>query len=523
VRAILAAVPIRRLAIILLALAGLWALVWSLQAEPLEPLEQLPLGAPVVLCERVEDPELETPVAASSWFGDLGVPMPPAGSFAGHMHPRLFRELGFAPGTQVCAAAVVPDLDTIQEQAKSAGAVYGSDRKLQALLGGCGCTIVKAKNLLHMAPRCVKAPVRDDCTDKPDRVAQIEAAVGELEAALRAERPRLHWRVVGTLGREGRFAVKAPERLEWLDYPGMVFTPDNRSQAGRADPLAQQMLGEAHVVAVVSQGQGRAILVVREIDELLVFDYFEQLADPKRWGASWPSLDVDFLGERASLALALPGDAAQSASVLLGNSGKDGESPLTRQGFIHLEHGRIDDLDRLLLGARRGAGFDYDEAQEKRQLEELVADTLTLQWEPGRVRGRYGLTPAGQQWWGQPLAGDTVIAHAAALAPRKVEGRFEAALPHDFILRGSALETGLFDALRGFPQVVDAIFAVDATAIRGSGSQFTIELAPGQVVPGLGTAAGLQGLRTHLSMHRHELEVRVDVDRAVAEFALHEP
>ena len=48
---------VRRLAIIALVLAALWALVWSLRTEPIEPLAYLPRASPVVLCERVQDPD----------------------------------------------------------------------------------------------------------------------------------------------------------------------------------------------------------------------------------------------------------------------------------------------------------------------------------------------------------------------------------------------------------------------------------------------------------------------------------
>lgn len=513
---------VRRLAIIALVLAALWALVWSLRAEPIEPLEYLPRDSPVVLCERVQDPDLEVELKPSRWFSDLGVPMPPVGSFANTMQPRIFRELGFGFGTRICAAAIVPSSTQIEDQALAAADVVKAEHAFNALLDSCGCTLIKELGQIHRAPVCISKRTRRDCPDLSDRSAQIDDALAEFDAALAAQRPRLHWRVVGTLGKSGRFAVMAQTRLDWLEFPGKISTREKNATGDADDPLVQQMLGEEGVVAVIRQGHGHAILVVREIGDALIFDYFEQLADPKRWGGDWGSLDQDFLGAPTTAALALPAKGASMEAQFAELPGDvltpRGES----QGLIHLDHGRLDDLDLLMMAARRMADFRYNEPAEKSSRDALVADVLTLVWKERELHGRLRLTSEGQSWWGPAQGGETVVQHALSRATPREAYSFQAGGRHEFILRGTQLERALFDSLRGFPGVLGAIFSSDASAITGDPEDFEVKLAPGEVASGLDTTPGLQFLRTHLSLVRHKLDVHVNLELGYAEFELSE-
>jgi hypothetical protein len=505
------------IALLLAALGGLW---WALQSRPIEPLAYLPRGAPVVLCQRAEDPEAEIEIERSHWFATLPLLQAPAGTFASSMQPRVFRDLGFAAGQRVCAAPIVPPLQRIEAQRANAAALGAADESLQSLVDGCVCAELRKVGRLSWAPRCGRIKNVTRCPDQSARLTRFEEALAELEVLLPAERPRLHWRVVGSLGRTGRFPVSASEHLEWLDYPGRVSTPEKLATGDEQDPLVRALLAVPDVTAVIRQGRGHAVLVVREIGDIQVLDYFENLASSKRWGTDWGVLDRDMLGARLESMLALPGTENTMLSQLEQTPGKPHEWLSTAHGLVHLDHGRLDDYDRLLLAAREVDGEHYDETLETRTRDELLMDELTLAWNDQSTRGRVRLTLEGQAWWGNPVDGEFIVQHAAARLEEPTRPEFKPAMEHDFVLRGQPLELGVFDALRGFPRIIDAAFNVDANGVSGDAANFRVELPEGRVAGEIQTAPGLVALQSYLSTRPHAMSVKVDAPNGFALFEL---
>ena len=505
------------IALLLAALGGVW---WAMQSRPIEPLAYLPRGAPVVLCGRADDPEAQTPIEPSHWFASLPLPRAPAGTYASSMQPRVFRDLGFAFGQRVCAAPIVPSVDDIEAQRINAVAVSIADKRLQSLVDGCVCTELRKSGRMSWAPICGRLQRASRCPDQSEAMRRFDEAFAELQLALSAPRPRLHWRVVGRLGRAGRFRVVAEEHLDWLDYPGRVSTPEEPARGDEQDPLMRALLAMPDVSAVVRQGQGQAVLVVREIGEVQVFDYFEHLALPQRWGANWGALDADLLGTRLEALMALPQPESTMAKQLEQTPGEPHLWLETAQGFLHLDHGRLDDYDRLLLAGREIDGQHYDESLESRKGEALLMDELTMAWDDQRSRGRVRLTLDGQAWWGEPTGGETIVQHAVARAVEPTPFEFQPAMRHPFVLRGQPLERGVFDALRGFPRIIDAAFSADANGVSGDAKHFRIALPEGRVAGEVATVPGLVALQSHLSARPHTLSVEVDATNGFALFEL---
>src|SRR5690606_26122466 len=140
-------------------------------------------------------------------------------------------------------------------------ALLTSTRKL----GGCRCAYADALDVRALGPGCADKPTRLSCQLDPKELDQLRRLLAPLEAKLETtEIPRMHWRLFGRTDRPGRFAARHGDLLARHRGGSEVFFANTPRPPQPGTKLIAGLLALEHVVAVVRQDGGRALLVVRE-------------------------------------------------------------------------------------------------------------------------------------------------------------------------------------------------------------------------------------------------------------------
>lgn len=256
---------------------------------PLRVLPSLALG--LVACSNQGDPRAwiseRTAVVRCASPGKrppapaiAGVPAPPAptGLFARQLDPIALDALGYGRDSTVCATLEAPPTAGVDAATELASIVALHDRTSRDALragGRCTCEVARAQGIRELIAACVQTPTIPGC-DPEAKSAEVAAAVAPLLAALAdAPLPWLHWRLVGPTDRPGWFASHLDELVANHGGGSVVFRSGDPLPA-RVDAVVRAMLALDHVVAVVRQDAGRALLVAREQDGLLILDHFRQ-------------------------------------------------------------------------------------------------------------------------------------------------------------------------------------------------------------------------------------------------------
>lgn len=287
----------------------------------------------VVRCTSA-GPRPPAPVVAG-----LPVPDVPTGLLARQLDPLALDDLGYARDAMVCATLEVPlrssldlaaGLEALVEQHLQVG------RAAERLAGRCACEAARRQGVRELVGDCPQVASRSGCTDT-SRDEQVLAVVAPLIDALDdVVLPWTHWRLVGATDRPGWFA----EHLTTLianHEGGAVVMIRGQPLPSREDPVARALLQREHVVAVVRQDGGQALLVARELNGLLILDHF------RRPVATAPLVPLVAEAEAAQIAtligLLTPGQPrATVAEIGAGTS-------------IELDRPLLEDFDRQLTAS----------------------------------------------------------------------------------------------------------------------------------------------------------------------------
>lgn len=438
----------------------------------------------------------------------IPTPQPPTGLYAQGLDPIALDQLGFERDRVVCATLEAPDdaaieaaREAIVELRKVREAVDAEAREL-----GEGCLCMQADQLDARAllPGCMRQGTRVDCEARPDQLAALATSLAPLRERLAVtELPRVHWRLFGRTDRLGRFAARHGDLVArhaggsevYLRGAPLLDRPGSRAIAG--------LLALEGVVAVVRQDSGRALLVVRELDDVLILDHFAHGATPGLTPTELSDvhgllgyLDDAQLGWfRAALA---PPETPRSPQL----------DP--REGYlIELDHAALERVDRAALVLASLGGVVYDEAAEQRIVPPLLVDRFSLQVPFGsegeRLRARLRLTDEGRRW----LAGGEGLELRDALpglAAIEVAPSFTSALPDlQFVLRGQPIEQVLFAGPSAAPELFAAIEAQQPGSLAGEVDEFELDIPSGPLPGGFAGREGTHEWRERLSLQPHRL------------------
>ncbi|MFV8752460.1 hypothetical protein ACNOYE_18085 [Nannocystaceae bacterium ST9] len=438
----------------------------------------------------------------------IPTPLPPTGLYAQTLDPIALDELGFERDRVVCATLQAPD-DAAIEAARAGILELHRIRDqvvTEALERGGGCLCMQADRLdaRGLLPGCLARPTEPSCTPTPEQLAALDTTLIPLREQLAAtELPRVHWRLSGRTDRVGRFAARNSDVVGRHPGGSEVFLRGAPLPPRPGMALVASLLGVDGVVAVVRQDSGRALLVVRELDDVLVLDHFSH-GEPV-------GLDRERAGDLHGLLGYL--DDAQIAwyRAALAPPSSTRELQLDpRDGYlIELDHAGLERVDRAMLVMATLGGVEYDEALEVRTLPPLLVDRLTLQVPFGsegeRLLARLRLSDEGRRWiaGGEGLDLRDAITGLAAIEQPPV---FEPAAPDfRFVLRGEPSEQVLFAGASAGPELLAAIEAASPGSVEGEVDDFEVRVPSGPLPGGFAGRIGTQELREKLTLVPHRL------------------
>ncbi|MFO0634806.1 MAG: hypothetical protein U0168_18335 [Nannocystaceae bacterium] len=216
----------------------------------------------------------------------IPAPTPPTGLLARQLDPLALDAMGYRRDATVCAVLEAPAGATIDVARTALPSVLTlhdrADREATRIGGRCTCEIARGLGLRDLVASCAQTPTVAGC-DTTARADELAAALAPLQEALVAvELPWQHWRLVGATDRPGWFAEHVDELVANHQGGTVVFRP-GQPLPSRVDPAVRSLLALEHAVAVLRQDSGRALVLARERDGLLVLDHFAQpQASPER-------------------------------------------------------------------------------------------------------------------------------------------------------------------------------------------------------------------------------------------------
>ncbi len=436
-------------------------------------------------------------------------PLPPTGLYAQTLDPIALEELGFERDRVVCASLQAPD-DTAIESARVAIAELHRVREQVVSAareqgGGCLCMQADRLDARGLLPGCLATPTESSCVPTAEQLAALATTLAPLREQLAAtELPRVHWRLAGRTDRIGRFATRNSDVVGRHPGGSEVFVVGAPLPPRPGMGLLTSLLELEGVVAVVRQDSGRAVLVVRELDDVLVLDHFA-------YGES-VGLEPDQVADLHGLLGHLDDAQISWFRAALAPPSSVRELQLDpRDGYlIEFDHAGLERVDRaMLVLAELGAGTGYDQTAELRSGPPLLVDRLTVQVAFGsegeRLLARLRLTDEGRRWLASGEGLDLRDAIVGLGAVEKTP-EFEPATPgHRFMLRGQPLEQVLFAGPSAGPKLFAAIEAERPGSVEGEVDDFEVRIPSGPLPGGFEGRAGTNELREILTVVPHRL------------------
>jgi hypothetical protein len=430
------------------------------------------------------------------------------------MDPVALDQLGYERDRVVCATLLAPDAARLD--AASTAITELLDTRIELgkrarKLGRCVCVHADVLRSRELVPGCIEQPSRQNCTTDPEQLAALAELLAPLEGKLATtEIPRVHWRLFGRSDRPGRFVEHHEDLLDRHTGGAEVYVRRSALPPLAGFELIRGLLALDHVVAVVREDGNRALLVVREIGEQLIFDHF---AYPDLLGAGARGVDMELLTmlpriDDAQLAWyrAALEPPAQTRELLL--------EP--RDGYmVEIDRAALERVDASLIVAARFAGHDYDEARETRVQPTLLIDRFAHQVPYGTeglvLHARARLTDEGRQWLDG--AGELSAVEALmGLTHLDVQPEFQPAMKVGvaqlFLLRGRPIDHLLFAGVNALPRVLHAIEASAPGSVDGDIDDFTVALPSGPL-PGVVGQPGAEALRERMSIAPHRLSIEL--------------
>jgi hypothetical protein len=447
----------------------------------------------------------------------LGLPVPPlpTGLLAHAMDPSSLDGLGYERDATVCAVLEAPSADAIENAKATLPALVEAydavSREALRVGGRCTCEIARELGERDMVAACLQTPTMAGC-DVEAKSTEVARALDPLREALaQTELPWNHWRLVGATDRPGWFAAHLPDLLERHTGGSTAYLRGEPLPA-RAEPLVRDLLALEGVVAVVRQDSGRAILIARERDGLLVLDHFAQPPMLARLGPL-----VKRLEQTRSVALVSRLTPSAATQPPMGRP-QDGN-------FVEIDRAMLEELDRVAIAASALLGPPYQPNAAVYQAPPVLVDRVLVQAPFGadgqRLVVRARLSAEGIAW-AQTLGGAALAPNIDALGLLDQSPKYTPPPNSDveLPLRGTETETILIHGISRMPTLMRAIEQAHPGALGGSLSHWKIDLEGGDPAPSL-AGTSLAKLREHVAAGKYELEMDLADGRTILELDLH--
>lgn len=445
-----------------------------------------------------------------------GVPAPPAptGLFARQLDPIALDALGYTRDAVVCATLEAPPTTDVDASAElqSIVALHRTVGIAAMRAGGrCTCEVARAQGNRELVAACVQAPTVAGC-DPNERADEVADALAPLLDALDdVTLPWQHWRLVGPTDRPGWFADHLDDAIANHDGGSIVFRPGEPLPT-RTDAVVRGLIGAPNVVAVVRQDGGRALLVARELDGLLVLDHFRQpLASAER------------------IPLVSRMEAAQLAAITAALSPGPVRETLLRPGdgtLVEFDRPLLEEIDRAALATAPLLGITRDDPlpPPPPALFDRVAYAAPYGESGTVLRIEHALSVDGLAW-AQTLTDAPLLGglDGLGLSPQSdvpiVDDRVARSpvVADRFVLRGTATARWGLHGVHHFGTLASLLEIAAPGAIGGDQSAWRLDW-PGAALPaeldaGPGTMLPFEGVRTLAGQRAYRLAAGFDPAR----------
>ncbi len=428
----------------------------------------IPAEAAVVQC-TVSGKHRLAPVLTA-----LPRPPIPLGLYARGLDPIALDDLGFQRNQPACASlipateaeieAAGPSLDELLRVHRETGKTATAHGR------ACVCEIAGKLGAISLIRQCYGVATRKACPVTETEVETLRQDLLPLhDAAVAASIPLLHWRLSGITDRSGWFVRRQTKLIARYPLGSDIYPRDTLLPVSTDTALARAFLEAPDVQVVVQQNAGRALLVIREVGDELVFDHFSYPEmDGRQQGLVryWESLHLeDFLGR-----LAAP------------SSGFEPAVDPRRGNLLELSIPGLERVDVSTVAASKISPRPYRLAQEERIEPAVMVDRVILQapfGQDGRtLEGEIRLSVDGRQW-AQLLAGAGVLTPTLdELSPEDPLSfaPADARNPPEFVLRGTPTNQAWVHGLRAVPRVLKTIEMWSPGTINGTLEDFELKL-----------------------------------------------
>ncbi len=449
------------------------------------------------------------PARPAPMMQGLPVPTVPTGLLARALDPLVLDQLGYERDRPACAVLEGIPAEQIDVAAENASELIRLHeevgRDVIRIAGRCGCEVARALDERGLVDGCQNMPTQASCELEGKR-DKVSAAIAPLiDATSTRSLPWTHWRLVGPTDRPGWF-VEHAANLVSHHAGGSTVHVRGAPIERRTDALVPVLLAVEHVVAVIVQDNGRAVLVAREQDGLLVLDHFAQ---PRSSARRLALVDRVELAHATAMVAAMARPGASRALL----------ADPRRGALVEIDALRLEDLDRLEIALSPLSDAPYVAEDEKRAAGARLVDRLALQAPYGRdgveLEIVAELSSEGVAW-AQTLSDAPLVSDLAGLRLGPEIPSFEppegTTVP--FRLRGTASERDLIHGLAQAPAVLRSLENAHPGALAGTLSAWRVTLPAGPL-PGdvAGEGAPFFGLREVLARRSLALTTSFDPKR----------
>ena len=438
-----------------------------------------------------------------------GVPAPPVptGLLARQLDPIALDDLGFERDTTVCAVLEAPASSTIDIASSGLPAILtlhdSVDREATRIGGRCTCEAARELGLRDLVASCMQTPTVPGCNTDA-LTGKLAVTLAPLETALGSiELPWTHWRLVGKTDRPGWFVEHVQTLVANHSGGSQVFVRGEPLPA-RVDDNVRALVELEHVVAVVRQDSGRALVVARERDGMLVLDHFAQ---PPSEVPRAPLTDRIFAAQVTTLAAALAPPVTSRAPL---SSPDDGT-------LVEFDRAMLEELDRAAIATSPLLAERFVEPTDTRFVPPVLFDRVAFvapYGHDGKVLRAIQLLSAEGLAWAQTVGNEPLLGHTDAL---RLAGRSPEALelPEGmrFALRGTEVEAAGLHGLHRLPEFADALERRAPGAMGGEVSAWRLSAPAGELPPPFDAGAAFAGLRMLARAQAYELSSSFDTGR----------
>lgn len=424
----------------------------------------------------------------------------PSGLYTQTMSPAALVEIGYQPESVVCATLAAPDDAELAKSASSLATLLTVRDEVDDAVrrrDPCACTAAAKLRRQRWLPSCADVGHQPGCEPSDTLIDDVERELGRLDSALgEVTVPLTHWRVFGRSDRLGQFEARVPRIVDHHSGGSAVMLRGAPVPERLNHVLVGRLFELSTVQAVIRQDSGRALVVVREIGDTLVYDHFAYPSVASSMVALLPELD------NRSVTAYL--DALEPPAQRMDLAFNPRHGPV-----LVFSHPRLERVDAAMvvgsaLSQRRVRAGEHT-------VPPVWFDTVTVHapFDASELTAHVVLSDLGVTW-AQGLERGPVSPTLSELGGSDVVPTYAAARSDPaFVLRGTPIEQVVFAGFHALPTIAAAMEMAVPNSVRGELDDFVVDVPTGPLPGELATRAGLAQLRERLSLDPQRLRVEI--------------